>query len=208
MPAAGNRNVRPLQGGIQIEHKSGPTVRTGTLGLVINYEGARAFVTAGHVVGIQNDYVGQPTHGIWVGKVLSNFEGEHVDLAVVDILPGASNEVGRVWTADGQFITAQFAKDARPTKGGAVVVQGAVSGNVTGTVLEPDVDIKDKRTGHDQNHVVLVEYAGVVTNGDSGAPILSALIDGALCYGVHGGKVDYLGRTVDWFTPFDNIGWD
>jgi hypothetical protein len=208
MPAAGNRNVRPLQGGIQIEHQSGPTIRTGTLGLVIAYEGESAFVTAGHVVGMPEDFVGQPTHDTWVGRVLENFGDSGVDLAVVGILAGVGSEVGRVWTGDGQFVTVQFAKDARPAKGERVVLQGAVSGNVEGTVLEPDADIKDKSTGRDEMHVVLVEYAGAVTNGDSGAPVMTALADGALCYGVHGGKVDYQERTVDWFAPFENIGWD
>lgn len=215
MPAAGNKKVRPLQGGIQIEGRPGPgKLATGTLGLVIDKEPSGAqrahFVTAGHVVGQpnNNDAVGQPDVSNLVGRVEENHLSAGVDIAVVRTVAGVPAEVGWVWTGDGTHITVTFAKTGLPTKGSTVELQGAVSGHLTGTVIEPDADITDVTTGEKALHVVLVDYGNHPTApGDSGAPVLSAMSNGASCYGVHGGSTVVNGNHYGWFTPFDNIAW-
>ena len=211
MPAAGDKKVRPLQGGIQIVGNigSGRTM-TGTLGLVIDKEDAppykARFVTAGHVVG--DNYTTVTQGGETAGLVQANHLNDGVDIAVVNVSIGVPVEVGRVWTGDDTYITVKFAGTDRPAKGSTVVLQGSVSGNVTGTVVETNATITDATTGSVAKSVVVVDYgANPTAPRDSGAPVLSSLENGALCYGVHGGSAKIQNKIYGWFTPFDNLDW-
>ncbi|GAA3044046.1 S1 family peptidase [Actinokineospora globicatena] len=209
MPAAGNKQVRPLVGGIRVEGRRGTDqLATATLGLVISADGPLfTFVTAGHAVGNAGDLVGQPGLAVTAGVVETNLLTDGADLAVVSGSVGIPAKVGGVWVDDNTTITVKFDKPGLPDIGASVVLQGANSGAVTGTVLHKKADVRDGTTGELAHNVVVVDYTHPTTVGDSGAPVLSALQDGALCYGLHGGFAVIEGKRVGWFTPFANIEW-
>ena len=203
MPHAGGTKIRPLQGGIQIEGKPA----TGTLGLVVELEGKKYVLTAGHVVGETDTLVGQPTHDVVVGKVEENFLTENIDIAQVKVSMGVDAAVGRVLTSDTSHITDVFEHQTRPKKGDTVYIQGKESGALKATVEMEDADITTT-TGEKISHACVVRFTdGVPTTGDSGAPVLSKLADGALCWGPHGGKVKLQTETLDWFSPFECVKW-
>ena len=68
------------------------------------------------------------------------------------------------------------------------------SGTLTGTLLEPDVDITAPETNEVVRNVVLVEFDnGVQTqDGDSGAPVVGEGTE--ICFGVYGGRVKHDGK--------------
>lgn len=206
MPHAGGAQVRPLQGGTQVESKENTTVKTDTLGLVIVLSGVKYFVTAGHVVGAKGTLVGQPTHGLVVGTVEDNFLADHVDIAKVKVAMGVGADAGRIWTSDTTSVTVTFEHQTRPKDKDTVYIQGKDCGALKGTVEHSDVDITFN--GEEVKHACLVTYqGGTPVAGDSGSPIVSDLANGARCWGVHGGKVVHQSKTFDWFSPFENLVW-
>jgi hypothetical protein len=102
----------------------------------------------------------------------------------------------------------KFAPTDHPAKGSTIYIQGALSGAVAGTVISTSADIHVPQSNEIIQQVVLVDYGANTADRDSGAPVLSALADGALCYGVHGGSVVYEGKHHGWYTPFSHAqGW-
>ncbi|SES40043.1 hypothetical protein [Actinokineospora terrae] len=209
MPAAGNRQIRPLVGGIRVEGRRGTDRLAGaTLGLVIGADGPLfRFVTAGHAVGNPGDIVGQPELALIAGIVETNLLADGADLAVVSGSVGVPAKVGGVWVDDNATITVKFDKPGLPDIGANVVLQGATSGAVPGKVLHKNADVRDGTTGELARNVVVVDYTHPTTIGDSGAPVLASLQDGTPCYGLHGGFAIIDGKRVGWFTPFANVEW-
>ncbi|MBM7773262.1 hypothetical protein JOD54_003466 [Actinokineospora baliensis] len=209
MPAAGNKQIRPLVGGIRVEGRRGTDrLASATLGLVIDANGPLfRFVTAGHAVGAEGDLVGQPTLTSIAGVVQTNLLSDGADLAVISGSVGVPAKVGAVWVDENTTITVKFDKPGLPDIGAAVVLQGANTGAVTGKVLHKSADVRDGTTGELVHNVVVVDYTQPTAVGDSGGPVLSALQDGALCYGLHGGVATVDGKRVGWFTPFANVEW-
>ncbi len=211
MPAAGNTQVRPLLGGTQIESRNGTgTVRTGTLGLPLVLNGDEmCFVTAGHCLFDAGTSVGQPVHGSAVGTVQANHLAAGADIGIVRVAGTVAIAAAQVWTGAGSSITVRAAFSGLPTRDQPIVLQGAVSGTLRGTVVAPEADINDADTGQRVTNVVLVRWGGGATSaaGDSGGPCMDDLLDGATCWGVYGGRAVVQGVTYGWFTPFDNIEW-
>ncbi|WDD94852.1 S1 family peptidase [Burkholderia sp. FERM BP-3421] len=197
--------VRPLVGGIRIVTHS----KIGTLGLVVMYEGDKCFVTAGHVFGAKDKKVGQPDDAHVVGELRENFLHADTpqDIALVSIAPGVEAALNQIWTNQGTR-TVQFGASVLPGRGSRVWLEGMASGTLTGTVLEPDVDITVPETNEVARNVVLVEFDnGIQTqDGDSGAPVVGEGTE--ICFGVYGGRVKHDGKYCGWFTPFDNLVWD
>ena len=204
MPAAGDQKVRPILGGIKIQSRA-PSLLDATLGLVYK-EGC--FVTAGHAVGAEDSFVGQPDDPSMVGKVISNFLNEGVDMALVQVLVGVAATVNTVWVGEDANQAVTFETKERPEEGELLWIQGAQSGKVQFSVYLTDVDITEAFTGEKVNHVVLLnlDHDNDTHAGDSGAPVVG---DGSnLCYGVYGGRVVIDGKIYGWFSPFENLSWD
>jgi hypothetical protein len=198
--------VRPLVGGIRIVTHS----KIGTLGLVVTYEGEKCFVTAGHLFGDKDKHnnVGQPDDAHIVGELLQNFLHAEPpqDIAIVRIVPGVEAALDQVWTNQ-ETRTVKFGADVLPGRGSRIWLEGMESGTLTGTVLEPDVDITVPETGETARNVVLVEFDNGIQSqpGDSGAPVVGE--SNGICYGVYGGRVKYQDKYCGWLTPFDNLVW-
>ena len=200
MTTAGDRSVRPILGGIQVQYDGPDTPLEATLGLVVAPHGL--FVTAGHAVGGPGTLVGQPAPVI--GTVESNHLDEGVDIALVKIAVGVPSTPNMIWTGANSTQAVTFESATRPKKGGVLWLQGAVSGRVQCTVHIADADVTEPTTKQKVSHVALLILTKQTQNGDSGAPVVG---EDNKCYGVYGGRVVVDGETYGWFSPFDSITW-
>jgi hypothetical protein len=197
MLPAGNQNVRPLVGGIQI----GTSTTMATLGLV-HLDGY--FITAGHAVGPPGSFVGQPDASTFVGRVEHNFINQNTDLAIVKINVGILGTVNTIWSDQQGPIEVRFETGKRPAVGGKLWLQSS-RGKIQCSVQIAAADVTEAVTGRKVSHVVLLDLGSAQTQpGDSGSPVVG---EKNICYGVYGGRVVYDNKTYGWFTPFENMEW-
>jgi hypothetical protein len=197
-----------LAGGVRILTKS----LQATAGLVVQSNGQRYLITAGHAVGKQGSQVMDAGEDV-VGVVESNYyaEGTTVDLALVKLDTGYKNY--KLYAAVVTFGKNEQAlitnltvpeESGRAKKGAEVFMLSPSNGPQYGKILVPDVDVTAGE--RKQTNVCVANYPSQPS--DSGAPVVSALSSNAVCFGFHGGRFKNDNTTLPWFTPLDNLDLD
>lgn len=189
--------IRPLVGGIRLTGSG-----VGTLGLVIvDSQGTRHLLTAGHVCGGPDTFVEQPGAGAIVGRVELNgyTDGQAVDIAVTTVVAGVDATAYEIFGALVNYDVTDIQQ--WPETGQQVTMQGAESGASNGLVKYPDADITFGTT--QLHHVSVATYVSVA--GDSGAPVVCIDGDTVALLGIHGGSFIQGGTSFAWFTPVATI---